>query len=148
VTAAPAPSTTKVLGVDLGSHRVGIAVSNSSRTMAFPVSVLQRSGDLTSDRQSLAELAREHEVKLVVVGLPLSLDGRRGPAAQAAARESEALADVLEPLGVRVVLFDERLTTVSASSALAQGGRRGKSARARIDAAAATVLLQAWLDAQ
>jgi putative Holliday junction resolvase len=81
----------------------------------------------------------------VVVGLPLSLDGTEGPAARSARDEAEQLAAVLDDR--RVVLFDERLTTVSAQAALAQAGRRGRAARSVVDSAAASVLLQSWLDA-
>ena len=82
----------------------------------------------------------------MVVGLPLSLDGRRGPAAQKAAVEADALAALLEPHRVAVELFDERLTTVSAHQALVAGGASGRQRRSIVDQAAATVLLEAWLD--
>ena len=84
----------------------------------------------------------------VVVGLPLSLDGGRGPAARAAEAEVAALGALLGPSGVEVLAFDERLTTVTAGAALAEGGTRGPQARRVVDATAATVLLQAWLDAR
>jgi len=82
----------------------------------------------------------------VVVGLPLSLNGRRGPAAQAAQADADELAAFLTPRGVTVETFDERLTTVSAARSLRDAGRRGRAQRARIDQSAAAVLLQAWLD--
>lgn len=81
-----------------------------------------------------------------MVGLPLSLDGRRGPAARAAVADAQGLAQALAPHGVSVETFDERLTTVSAARSLHEAGRRGRSQRSRIDQAAAAVLLQAWLD--
>jgi putative Holliday junction resolvase len=82
----------------------------------------------------------------VVVGLPLSLNGRRGPAAKAAQADADELAKVLAPHGVAVETFDERLTTVSATRSLREAGRRGRAQRSRIDQSAAAVLLQAWLD--
>ncbi len=83
---------------------------------------------------------------MVVVGHPLSLDGTRGPAAVAAETEAEALAGLLEDHGVRVELFDERLTTVSAHQALTTAGTPGRRQRAVVDRTAAAVLLNAWLD--
>ena len=83
---------------------------------------------------------------VVVVGHPLSLDGSRGPAARAAEEEAEALTQLLVAHGVRVELFDERLTTVSAHQALTAGGTRGRDQRAVVDQTAAAVMLEAWLD--
>ncbi len=83
---------------------------------------------------------------VVVVGHPLSLDGSRGPAAVAAESEADVLAGLLEQDGVRVELFDERLTTVSAHQALTVGGTRGRDQRAVVDQTAAAVMLMAWLD--
>ncbi len=83
---------------------------------------------------------------VVVVGLPLSMDGSRGPAAVSAAEEAEALRAVLEEHGVGVELFDERLTTVTAHQALAAGGTRERARRDVVDKAAATVMLAAWLE--
>ncbi len=138
----------RVLGVDLGSRRIGLAVSDSNRSVAVPRGHLRRGADPVADRAQLVQLVAELEVTTVVVGLPLSLDGRRGPAARAAADEARALATDLAGSGVEVVTFDERLTTVSAGAALAGAGTRGPKARRVVDAAAAAVLLQAWLDAR
>jgi putative Holliday junction resolvase len=134
------------VGVDLGARRIGIAVSDSSGTLATPRGTLTRSGDPERDRRALVDLALEEGVVVVVVGHPLSLDGSRGPAALAAEAEAAALADVLDAHGVRVELFDERLTTVSAHRALTAGGTRGRDQRAVVDRTAAAVLLMAWLD--
>jgi putative holliday junction resolvase len=136
----------KALGVDLGDRRIGVAVSDSGGALAFPLCVLERTGDRARDHRQLADTAVEHEVSTVVVGLPLSLDGAAGPAARAAQAEAEALAQVLAP--VPVVTFDERLTTVSAAAGQRSAGKDTKSGRATIDSAAAAVLLQAWLDAR
>jgi putative Holliday junction resolvase len=83
---------------------------------------------------------------VVVVGLPLSLDGSEGAAAQSARAEAEELAAALP--GIRVETFDERLTTVTATGQLREAGKRGTAQRRSVDSAAATVLLQAWLGAQ
>jgi putative Holliday junction resolvase len=136
------------MAVDLGKRRVGIAMSDRDRTMAFPLRVVERTGDPGSDRRALAALARQEGASVVVVGLPLSLDGGSGPAARAAADEAQELAELLGPDGVRVETFDERLTTVSAEAAMARAGVDARRRRRSVDAAAATVLLQAWLDAR
>lgn len=137
-----------MVGVDLGTRRIGVAVSDGTGTLASPRCTIERSGDAAADWRALAAVVEEAEAVRVVVGLPLSLNGRRGPAAQAAQADADELADVLGPRGVTVETFDERLTTVSAARSLRDAGRRGKTHRARIDQSAAAVLLQAWLDAQ
>jgi putative Holliday junction resolvase len=96
----------------------------------------------------LIDLVIEEEAKVVVVGLPLSLDGSRGRAAVEAEAEAEALRALFIPRGVDVELFDERLTTVTAHQSLAAGGKGGRARRNVIDRSAATVMLQAWLEAQ
>jgi putative Holliday junction resolvase len=136
----------RALGVDLGSRRIGIAVTDSAGTVALPRTTLVRSGDRQRDRQALVDLILEEAVTTVVVGLPLSLDGSSGPAAQAAREEADALAARLEGQGVEVVLFDERLTTVSAHQVLAAGGVRTRQRRQKVDQVAAAVMLSAWLE--
>ena len=136
----------RAVGIDLGSRRIGIALTDSDGTMALPRTTVVRTGDVERDRRHLVELVLEEEAVVVVVGLPLSLDGRRGRAATQAAEEAEALAELLEPHHVDVELFDERLTTVSAHQALTAGGAGGRQRRQVVDQAAATVMLEAWLD--
>lgn len=133
----------RTLGVDLGSRRVGVAVSDATGTLASPYLVLERSGDVAADHRRLTAIVAEVGAERVVVGMPLSLDGGIGPAALAAGREADALAEVV---GVPVETFDERLTTVSAQQALRAGGTRARRQRDVIDKAAAAVMLQAWLD--
>lgn len=140
--------TGRAVAVDLGTRRIGVAVSDGERTMAFPRPAIERSGDPAADRRAVAAVVAGEGATLLVVGLPLSLDGRRGPAARSAGTEAAELAAVLSPTGVRVETFDERLTTVSATAALAGAGVRGPDRRRAVDSAAATVLLQAWLDAR
>lgn len=133
----------RVVGIDLGTRRVGVAVSDLTGTLASPHLVLERSGDAANDHRRLAEVVAELGAERVVVGLPLSLDGGTGPAARAAIEEAEALAAVV---GVPLETYDERLTTVSAQQALRAGGTKARRQRGVIDMAAAAVLLQAWLD--
>ncbi|MGI8809539.1 MAG: Holliday junction resolvase RuvX [Acidimicrobiales bacterium] len=138
----------RAVALDLGTRRIGVAVSDAGGIMATPYSVIQRSGDTSADRARVAEIVREVGAGLVVVGLPLSLDGREGPAARAALEEADALRQVLE---VPVECHDERLTSVTANRSLTEAGvtgRRRRRAReaGAVDQAAAAVLLQSWLD--
>jgi putative Holliday junction resolvase len=136
----------RAVGIDLGSRRIGIAVSDSAGTMALPRTTVVRSGDAARDRRTLVDLIVDEEAVVAVVGLPLSLDGSRGRAATEAIAEAEALAVLLAPHDVAVELFDERLTTVSAHQSLSAGGADGKKRRGIVDQAAAAVMLSAWLD--
>ena len=137
-------ATRRVLGVDLGERRIGLALSDPSRTIAAPLEVLARSNDRDQDRRAIAGIARAHGATLVVVGLPRSLSGREGPAAVAARAEAAALAAVAPDLAV--VLHDERLTTVEAQRSLDVAGVRRARGRAVIDKIAAAVMLQSFLD--
>jgi putative Holliday junction resolvase len=136
----------RAAALDLGSRRIGVAFSDSRRTIASPWGTIERSGDPARDRVAIVEAVREVEAAVVVVGLPLSLSGSAGPAARAALEEADALRAALEPHGITVETADERFTTVEAQRSLAAAGRRGKAARRVVDSAAAMVLLQAWLD--
>ncbi|MFI0487164.1 Holliday junction resolvase RuvX [Actinomadura sp. 9N215] len=131
------------LGIDVGSVRIGVARCDPGGILASPLETV-KSGKGDIDR--LVALVAEHEAIEVVVGLPTSLSGREGPAAEAARRFAARLADRLPPDTVR--LYDERLTTVTAESGLRAGGVHGKARRAVVDQAAASVLLQAALDAE
>ena len=134
----------RALGLDLGSRRIGVSVSDSAGTVATPVETLERSARPADDHRSIAGLVAEWEAEIVVVGLPLSLDGSTGPAAQSALDEAARLA---ETLAVPVVTHDERLTTVSAERSLAAQRLAGPARRRVVDQVAAAVILQAWLDA-
>jgi putative Holliday junction resolvase len=133
----------RALGLDLGSKRIGVAVSDRSGTIASPLVVLARSGRRSDDHRRIAALVAEEEAEVVVVGLPLSLDGSAGRAARDAIAEAEQLASVV---GVPVETQDERLTTVSADRVLLERGMRAEDRRRVVDKVAAAVLLQAWLD--
>jgi putative Holliday junction resolvase len=137
----------RVVGIDLGARRIGVAVSDSARTMALPRTTVKRTGDRDADRRALVRLILEEEATTVVVGLPLSLDGSRGRAALEATAEAEAIGSLLEAHAIAVELFDERLTTVTAHQVLAVGGAGERARRKVVDQAAAAVMLGAWLDA-
>jgi putative Holliday junction resolvase len=133
------------LGVDVGTVRVGVARSDPSGTLAVPVATLARDPRHNHDVDQIAELITEYEAVGVVVGLPRTLAGREGSAAQMAREYAAAVAARIAPIPVRHV--DERLTTVTAERKLSRGGVRGSRAkRAVVDQAAAVELLQHWLD--
>jgi len=131
------------LGVDPGDARIGVARSDPSGFLATPVETVPR-GDGDVDR--LAALVTEEEAVEVVVGLPRSLSGREGPAAQKVREFAAVLARRVAPVPVR--LCDERLTTVTAESMLRDRGRKGSKRRAVVDQAAAVVILQHALDTE
>ncbi|MDX8140933.1 Holliday junction resolvase RuvX [Lentzea sp. BCCO 10_0061] len=140
------PGLGRRLGVDVGSVRVGVALSDPSAFLATPLVTLQRDEKRGSDLTELVRLVAEHDVVEVVVGLPKTLAGRHGPAADSATAYAAALAGRIAPVPVR--LSDERLTTVVVSRVLAQRGVKGKKQRAVVDQAAAVEILQSWLDAR
>jgi putative pre-16S rRNA nuclease len=134
-----------VLGVDLGSRRIGLALSDPSGTLASPLSVLERSGDRDRDHRAIVDAARENEAATIVVGLPRSMSGRDGPAA----RDARAEAAQLEALAgdeLAVEMYDERLTTVTAQRTLVEAGVRRDARRRVVDKVAAAVMLQGWLE--
>lgn len=131
-----------MIGIDLGSRRIGLAVSDSGQSVATPVSAIFRSGDPVADRCAIADVVEEYGAVGAVVGLPLSLSGATGPAAAAVKEEVDALQDAL---GIEVETVDERFTTRVAASGLRAAGRKARRQREVIDASAATELLQTWL---
>lgn len=137
----------RVAGLDLGTRRIGVAISDRFGKVASPRFTLVRGDDPELDRRRLLDFLEESSVEVVVVGLPINLDGSTGRAAKEALAQARELAKELEPRGVRVETFDERLTTVSAERNLARAGVRSSARRHVVDQEAAAVLLQAWLDA-
>ena len=132
-----------VLALDYGTRRIGMAVSDAEGEFAFPVGELERTRP-ERDLDALGELVKERGVVEIVVGLPLHLSGRAGPEAEAARRFAEALG---RATGLPVELLDERWTSREAERALRESQpRRGKRAAARLDAAAAAILLRTWLE--
>jgi putative holliday junction resolvase len=132
----------RVLAVDPGSRRVGIAVSDPTGTIAQPLpTVAAEPYDTLPSR--VAAIAGEKEATRIVVGLPRRLDGSHGPEAKAA---RELAAALREASGLPVELVDERLTTAAAERAMITGGVKRAKRRATIDGVAATLLLQSHLD--
>jgi putative pre-16S rRNA nuclease len=140
--AADAPG--RVLGLDLGDVRIGVAISDDARRLAVPLGTVQV-GRPPGELKAIASLVVEHGVTLIVLGLPLSLDGSHGPRAH----HAEAFAETLRMmLPVPVAMQDERFTTVEAERGLRGSGVKGPDRRSVVDAEAARIALQAWLDAR
>jgi putative holliday junction resolvase len=134
------------LGVDVGSVRVGLAASDPAGVLATPVRTLDRDAEGGADHAEIAAEVQARGVLEVIVGLPRSLSGDEGPAAQTARAYAKALATRLAPTPVRLV--DERLTTVDAHRHLRESGVAGRAQRGMVDQAAAVLILQAALDAE
>ena len=137
------PGRGRRLGVDVGTVRIGVAVSDPDGVLATPVETVRRdrgSGHL----RRIVSLVNELQVVEVVVGLPRTLADRAGASADDAVQMADLLAGRIQPIPVR--LADERLTTVSAARSLREAGVRAKDQRGKIDQAAAVAILQGWLD--
>ena len=129
------------IGIDVGSVRIGVARTDPAAILAVPVETVPRSeGDLPR----IAAIVTEHGAVEVVVGLPLSMSGKPGPAAALAREFAVLLAPVVAPVSVRLV--DERLSTVSATRDLRAAGRSSRTSRAVVDQAAAVVIVQYAVD--
>lgn len=137
----------RLLGLDLGSKRIGVAVTDSERTMALPVGVVDRSLGNAKAIGEIVALAEELAVERVVLGDPLSLTGEAGEASRQADRFAAALALRLEAHGVGLDRVDERLSTVTAAGRLREAGLSARDQRGRIDAASAVVILEHYLEA-
>ena len=133
----------RVLGVDLGSRRIGLAITDSAQTVATGVTTLPRSDKRRADHAALAALVAEFDAVGVVVGLPVSLSGHLGPAARAVLDEVDEIRDAVP---VEIDTIDERFTTVTAAAALRTGGRKARHQRGVIDQSAAAMLLQTWVE--
>ena len=131
----------RCLGLDVGERRTGVAIGER---LAQPLLTLKRRSK-AEDWQAIARLVREHQVDTLVVGKPLNMDGSEGFAAQRVVRYARRMVAGLAEMGleVRLVFWDERLSTVEAEGMLRTGGSKGRTG---IDAAAAAVILQGYLD--
>jgi putative Holliday junction resolvase len=134
---------TRLLGVDYGQVRVGLAISDPDRKMAFPLTTHERRGR-EQDADFFRSVVQEEAIGALVVGLPVHLDGREGHKATEARAYGQWLAEITE---LPLVFWDERFTTVDAESALWNAGLTHKKRKARRDRVAAQILLQAYLDA-
>ena len=133
--------TERFLGLDPGERRIGIAISDATGTIASPVEFIDVRA--TDHVQRIGDLCIEWEISVIVVGLPLSLDGTEGPAA---IRSREFGSQIAEATEVPVMYHDERFTTVTAEQALLEGGVKRRSRTKKRDQVAAAVMLQGFLD--
>ena len=136
-------SRTRLLGVDYGSVRIGLAISDPDRRIASPLTTYPRQG-VEQDARYLRKIVEEEEVGAIVVGLPVHLSGVEGQKATEARKFGKWLA---EKTGLPVTFFDERFTTVEAEGFLLAAGMTNKRRKARRDRVAAQILLQSYLDA-
>ena len=132
----------RYLGIDLGRARIGLALADDVLRAARPLKAVERRDEAT-DLGAIGSVARDYEVKQAVVGLPLNMDGTEGPSARMARSFAPRLASAL---GVPVDLFDERLSTFEAEDRLRSRGVSSRDMKALVDAEAAAVILQGWLD--
>jgi len=132
------------MGIDPGQKRVGLALSDEDASFASPFKTLTRVDD-ESLMQAISDSSSAQQVDEIVMGLPIRMNGLEGPEAKRARRLQKQLQKVT---GVVVTLWDERLTTVAAERSLRDSGLRGERKKALIDQAAATLLLQSYLDAR
>lgn len=139
--------TMRALGVDLGERRIGLALSDPTRTVASPHEVLTRAAKVADDHAAILAVARDAGATTIVIGLPLSLSGRIGPAAKAALAEIDALRQAAPP-EIEVLAHDERLTTVTAERSLNEARVKRDARKRVVDKVAAAVMLQSWLDGE
>jgi putative Holliday junction resolvase len=132
--------TGRVLALDHGDARIGVAISDPNRRMAVPLGTVRTGAP--NDLRAIAAMVREKDVSLVVVGHPIGLRGDRGPKARQVEGFAEALRAVLP---VPVELHDERLSTAEATRELSAAGVKGRRLREAVDENAATVILRSWL---
>jgi len=134
----------RAVGIDFGSRRIGVAVSDAGQMVATPFETIKRVGDRTIEHARIEAIVKETDAVVVVVGLPRSLDGSDGRAANLVRSEIRSLA---KRLSVPIEEHDERFTTVTAERSLRVMGTKGNAKREVIDQVAAAVILQGWLDA-
>lgn len=133
----------RVLGVDLGEARVGVAVSDELGMLAHPLETIQ--ARTCNVEQRILELIAAKQIEIVIVGMPRNMDGSFGPAAEKAKAFIEKLTAKTK---CKVIPWDERLTTVSAQRSLQEAGKKTRQQKLIIDQVAAQILLQSWLDSQ
>ena len=131
----------RIVALDIGDARIGIAVSDASRLIASPVEMIPRVG-WGPDTKRIKAICERYDTTLVLSGLPLNMDGSEGFQAE----KVRGLCDQLTTAGLQVRFQDERLTTVTAEGALIEGGMRREKRKQHVDKVAAAVILQQWLD--
>jgi putative Holliday junction resolvase len=132
-----------IAAIDLGRRRIGVAVTDAAAMGAHPLGIVERRA-LKHDVDAIAAMVRDRDVNMIVVGLPLNMDGSEGPAARGARKFAEQMA---ERLGITVEMFDERLTSFEARERLADMPARKGTRKTGLDALAAVVILEGWMQA-
>ena len=135
----------RFLGVDLGTKRIGLAVSSPDSGIVSPVAVLEAGGDAASDARIILKAAEEYDIDAIVLGLPLNMDGTEGPQAKLSRQLADAIGKLTE---MPVYLHDERLTSHAADHRLIGRELTRKKKKARQDAVAAQILLESFLASQ
>jgi putative Holliday junction resolvase len=138
---------TRILGVDLGARRIGLALSDPLGVTASPLRVLERAAERTTDHRAIVDAARDADAGCIVVGLPRALSGKLGRAERATLVEVDELRAVAGP-ALAVVTYDERFTTVIAQRSLIDAKVRRTDRKQVVDKVAAAVMLQGYLEAQ
>lgn len=134
----------RVLGIDFGEARIGVAISDDLRLMAHPLETIAVKAGKPLTR--IATLIRDREIGAVIIGLPRNMDGSYGASAEKARSFAQKIGELIAP--IPVTLWDERLSTVAASRSLRDAGKNARQQKGVIDQAAAQVILQGWLDRQ
>lgn len=134
----------RVVALDIGERRVGVAAGDTSSRVAVPLKVLP-AADVEQCAPAFRRLVEDHEPELIVAGVPLTLSGERGPQAERVERVARA---VSERLGLPLAFSDERLSSAEAKRVLREQGMSERQMRGRLDCVAASLFLQSWLDAQ
>ena len=134
----------RVMALDHGTHRVGVAISDDMGMLATPLEFI-RAEPAAGCFARIKHLAKEKDAGLILVGMPRNMDGSYGPAAE---KVNAFIAILKSEIALPVQTWDERLTSVQANRSLQQSGINSAKARTRVDSAAATILLQAYLDRQ
>tara|TARA_B100000686_G_C16766916_1_gene962468 strand:- start:544 stop:996 length:453 start_codon:yes stop_codon:yes gene_type:complete len=135
----------RVLGLDLGTKRIGVALSNSERTVATPYAVISRANSTQDQHEQILKIVNEWEVTTLIVGMPIALDGTLGTAANKAKSE---IAELQKIVNIEIIAVDERFTTVTAEQVLREQNVSTKKGRGVVDKIAASIILQTWLDMQ
>ena len=132
----------RILGLDVGDKKIGVSLSDPSQVLATPLTTIIRNNDGSAIKE-ISDLAAKHNVSKIVVGLPFSLNGQIGKQAEKVLSFTE---DITRATSITIVMQDERLSSVSADQKLREAGKKGTKLKKGIDAAAATVILQSFLD--
>jgi putative Holliday junction resolvase len=132
----------RILGIDFGTRRIGLALSDPTGTLASPLPFLENTG-LSEVAVKIKELVQGHGIQTVVVGMPRNMDGTYGPAAQ---KVREFIAQIQPHLSAKIISLDERLTTAQASRDLSQMGLSQKELRKKVDSSSACLMVQQFLD--